>query len=304
MIDYESQLADLFREANSCLKNLLGKELDVLTISPSEDISSATQLAKIISKISPLLGNFIEYSVINELNKQKWGIDGHWERQDPGFPDAIFKSNNGIVAGIEMKAWFPFSTEITARFRDSQKLFEKHNIDVALIAWIPKYILWGKPVIIDYVLIPAETIAKARDDHYFDPPNYLVIEPNNTSKRTSNLQQTNTNGYVFQKEKSNFEEAKKMVEKYKLTEYSPEDNVQRVEELLMDRFSYRLDTNYAKIDRIQHREIENFKSRIKKKNIFGRTIDEWNKELFFSKGDNFSAIKDLLARYKFCYQDK
>ena len=56
---------------------------------------------------------------------------GEWIRQDPGFPDALFKSNTiSPNPGIEIKAWFPFATEITARFKDSITIFSQDNIDI------------------------------------------------------------------------------------------------------------------------------------------------------------------------------
>ena len=38
---------------------------------------------------------------------------------------------------------------------------------------------------------------------------------------------------------------------------------------------YRLDTNYAKIDRIEHSAIEAFKREVMRKTFFGRTIKGW-----------------------------
>ncbi len=43
--------------------------------------------------------------------------------------------------------------------------------------------------------IRKRSIAEARDQHYHKPPDYLVVEPEDTSRRTKNLRQTNTNGY-------------------------------------------------------------------------------------------------------------
>lgn len=44
---------------------------------------------------------------------------GEWIRQGSGFSDALFKSNTiSPNPGIEIKAWFPFATVITARFKD------------------------------------------------------------------------------------------------------------------------------------------------------------------------------------------
>ena len=55
-------------------------------------------------------------------------------------------------------------------------------------------------------------MAKARDDHYHNPPDYLVLEPEDTKARTRNLQQTNTNGYKFQGTAAQFQEAQKIVQ--------------------------------------------------------------------------------------------
>ena len=87
---------------------------------------------------------------------------GVWIRQDPGFPDALFKSNTiSPNLGIEIKAWFPFATEITARFKDSITIFSQDNIDMALIAWLPENVIWGKPKIIDVLVVSGKSVAEA-----------------------------------------------------------------------------------------------------------------------------------------------
>lgn len=118
---------------------LKGRTLDIVDIKRPETIEYAMQLSKVISKLSPLLGNMIEFSTVDLLNTFDWAGHGSWIRQDPGFPDALFKSDNVLPnPGIEIKAWFPFATEITARFKDSVTLFYPNHINVALIAWIPE----------------------------------------------------------------------------------------------------------------------------------------------------------------------
>lgn len=67
-----------------------------------------------------------------------------------------------------------------------------------MLAWLPEKILYGKPQIIDVVIVSGRSVAEARDNHYHNPPYYLVREPENTESRTSNLQQTNRNGYRIQ----------------------------------------------------------------------------------------------------------
>lgn len=67
-----------------------------------------------------------------------------------------------------------------------------------MLAWLPEHIIYGKPYILDVVAVSGATVAHARDTHYHNPPDYLVLEPEDTTERTRNLQQTNTNGYKLQ----------------------------------------------------------------------------------------------------------
>jgi hypothetical protein len=146
-------------------------------------------------------------------------------------------------------SWFPLATEITARFKDGVLHFEEDQTDVALVAWLPEYLLYGKPKVIDVWISTAKSLAIARDIHYHNPPDYLVVEPEDTTTRTANLQQTNTNGYKFQGVPEELAEAEEEVKKWgkdgKI--YSPEPQYQKQIKELMGRYSYRLDTNFAKI---------------------------------------------------------
>lgn len=221
-----------------------------------------------------------------------------WIRQDPGFPDALFKSNTiSPNPGIEIKAWFPFATEITARFKDSITIFSQDNIDMALIAWLPENVIWGKPKIIDVLVVSGKSVAEARDAHYHRPPDYLVFEPEDTSNRTSNLQQTNTNGYKLQTDKCDVKSAIEFVEKWgeSALEYSPTPEYQQRLRSLYGQFVYRLDTNYAKIDRIEHKEIEKFKTHVLNTDFHGMTIKQWS-NIFSSKDEAKLeyALKTLL----------
>ena len=187
--------------------------IDVVDITRPPTLDYAKNLAKVISKLSPLLGNMIEFSTVDMLNAHDWQGVGTWVRQDPGFPDALFQSETVLPnPGIEIKAWFPFATEITARFKDSVTIFKDNNIDMALIAWLPENVIWGKPKIIDVLVVSGKSVAEARDRHYHRPPDYLVFEPEDTSERTANLQQTNTNGYKLQHDKCDFDAAVRVVE--------------------------------------------------------------------------------------------
>jgi len=268
----------VLKEASVYLHTIAGQIFDVVDIKKPNSIEYAVQLTKVISKLSPLIGNLIEFSTIDILNTYNWENRGIWVRQDPGFPDALFRSESILPnPGIEIKAWFPLATEITARFKDSVTIFAANHINVALIAWLPEFVIYGKPKIIDVLVVSGKSVAEARDRHYHKPPTYLVVEPENTSSRTSNLQQTNTNGYKFQEERSNLSEAQKIVDSWdkELLIYNPEPAYQELIRQLQSRFHYRLDTNYAKIDRIEHVDIELFKSKVSNTIFQGHTIREW-----------------------------
>lgn len=265
------------------IKKLKNKTLDIVDVKKPSTIEYAVQLSKVVSKLSPLIGNMIEFSTVDLLNTYKWKFNGKWERQDPGFPDALFRSDNiTCKTGIEIKAWFPLATEITARFKDSVLIFQNDSINVALIAWLPEYVIYGKPKIIDVLIVSGKSVAEARDKHYHKPPTYLVVEPEDTSERTGNLQQTNTNGYKFQEDKSDIDSAKEYVQSLgeDFLTYSPSKDYQDKLKVLQGKYVYRLDTNYAKIDRIEHAEIEAFKNRVENEILFqGKTIKEWRKLL-------------------------
>ena len=77
--------------------------------------------------------------------------------------------------------------------------------------------------------------------------------------------------------------------------YSPAPEYQRLLRTLYGQFVYRLDTNYAKIDRIEHAEIEHFKTRVLNTVYHGMTIKKWS-EILSSK-DNQKlecALKTIL----------
>ena len=272
--------------------------INVLDITKPTSIEYAKQLAKVISKLSPLLGNMIEFSTVDLLNQHNWADSGEWIRQDPGFPDALFKSDSVIPnPGIEIKAWFPFATEITARFKDSVTIFSQDNIDMALIAWLPEHVIWGKPQIIDVLVVSGKSVAEARDRHYHRPPDYLVFEPEDTSERTANLQQTNTNGYKLQTDKCSLQDAVAVVESWgeDAKTYSPSIEYQRLLRTLYADFVYRLDTNYAKIDRIEHSDIEAFKTRVLNTRFNGKTIRQWGR-ILSSNDDNIleTALRTII----------
>lgn len=281
------------------LQTLNNKVLDILEISKPVDKDYALHLAKTVSKLSPIVGNMIEYQVCSELNKLDWDSLGEWERQDPGFPDTIFKSKSIIpTPGIEIKTWFPNATEITARFKDSIDFFEQDQINVAVVAWLPEFVIYGRPKIIGVWTGSAQAVANARDSHYHNPPGYLVVEPEDTKARTANLQQTNTNGYKFQGTDKEFKLAEAMVlefgEEYKI--YDSSLAYQKLTKKLLSNFPYRLDTNFAKIDRIKHESLEEFKTKVMGTEVLGHSIKHWSHLLSQKNRDIMQLIDELLPQ--------
>lgn len=272
---------EVLEAAERTLSEMQGTSLDVLTLSRPNSAAEIQNTAKIISKLSPLVGNLIEFRSADFLNANDWFAPlGKWIRQDPGFPDVLFQGSVSPSPGIEIKAWFPFATEITGRFKDSERRFENGEIDLAILAWLPEFVFWGKPKIIGVCIVSGKSVAKARDNHYHQPPRYLVIEPEDTADRTSNLQQTNTNGYVIQESnRSKLDDAQKIVSSWgaRGEKYSPSAAYQKKIAKLMATFKYRLDTNYAKIDRIEHQGIESFKTKTLNTIICGKTIKTWGR---------------------------
>lgn len=247
--------------ASDFLRSLSGHVFEILTIAKPVSPDAALNLAKVISKLSPLLGNLIEFNAVEFLNaKQEFEPWGRWVRQAPGFPDAVFDGRVKPIPGFEIKAWFPLATEITARFRDSQNHFIDDRTYVAMLAWLPQHLIYGMPYILDVVVVSGASVAKARDDHYHAPPDYLVLEPRDTSQRTRNLRQTNTNGLKFQGTQEQRREAQQIVESWgpEGHKYRPTREYQERLAQLTSRFTYRLDTNYAKMDRIVHPGIEEY----------------------------------------------
>ncbi|MGB8685834.1 MAG: hypothetical protein WCD53_00630 [Microcoleus sp.] len=289
---------DVIRLASQYLDNLSGHTFDVLNVSKPVTVDAAVNLSKVISKLSPLVGNLIEFNTVEFLNQQdEFAEFGKWQRQDPGFPDTIFVGVVQPMPGLEIKAWFPLATEITARFKDSQNHFMFDQTHVAMLAWLPDKIIYGKPRILDVCVVSGLSVAVARDTHYHNPPDYLVLEPEDTTQRTANLQQTNTSGYKFQGSAQEFLEAKKIVDSWgnQGKVYRPTREYQSLLRELRIRYEYRLDTNFAKMDRIAHPGIEEFKRRVYNTEVSGMTVGRWNKLLSSRREDSIKkSLQDNL----------
>lgn len=77
--------------------------------------------------------------------------------------------------------------------------------------------------------------------------------------------------------------------------YKPTREYQLLLRELITRYKYRLDTNFAKMDRIIHPGIEEFKQRVYSIEVSGMTIKKWNKLLSSSNEDKIKqSLKDYL----------
>ncbi len=276
---------EILGAADEVLSGLVGQRVDILSIRKpvgEEEARGWVEIANnIFSKVSPLVGNMLEFEIVRMLNARLPLPTGvRWERQDPGFPDAGLMGLVLPPPGIEVKVWYPFATEITGRFKESQDRLRGNDVRVAVLAWLPEYVVFGAPVIIGVFVEDAMSFAVARDTHYHNPPQYLVVEPGNTTERTVNLQQTNTNGFRLQDvDPDTLERAEREVADAALGIYSSDSDFQEAIAGLMARYSYRGDTNYAKIDRIEHPGLEAFKADMMALEYQGMTIAEWRRLL-------------------------
>lgn len=290
----------ILESASRHLQGLAGHVFDVLTISKPISPDAAVNLSKVVSKLSPLLGNLIEFNTVEFLNDQtEYQGVGEWQRQEPGFPDTVFVAPTiRPTPGFEIKAWFPLATEITARFKDSQNHFREDQTNVCVLAWLPDQLIFGRPRIVDVCIVSARSIAEARDNHYHKPPEYLVLEPGDTATRTRNLQQTSTNGFRWQGTPGQLEEARKLVQSWGPDGriYKPTPEYQQLLNQLTSRFPYRGDTNFAKTDRIVHPGIEEFKRRVLGTTLHGWTLAEWSRLLRATKKPTLSNSETVTIR--------
>jgi hypothetical protein len=266
--------------AEKQLKSLIGEEIPTVQLQ-SLDATEAPFLGQVVSKLSPLLGNLMENRIVSFLNNETRN-NFLWKRQDPDFPDASLRHLNGEDTGygFEIKAWYALSTELTGRFRESANLLAKKNVKVVVVAWMMSHIIYGTPKIIDVLIVDSKELAKDRDNHYHKPPDYLIVEPNDTTLRTSNLQQTNVLGYKWQEtDPKLFKSASDFVARLGASHDPNTKESQKVAQELMNKYAYRLDTNFAKIDRIDNQEIETFKSEVLKQIHKGKKVSEWSKLL-------------------------
>ena len=296
-MNQEAAQAELSR-AEALLHFLAASTIDTLTVK-SLRAEDAPFLALIVSKLSPIIGNLLEQRIL-ELIEEGAPHGLRWRRQDPDFPDVVLQDREGqsTGTGYKVKAWYALSTEMTGRFRESYNLLVNRNVRVAIVAWIMSHVVYGSPLVIDILSVDAASVAEQRDRHYHKPPLYLIVEPRDTTERTRNLQQTNVNGFRIQESSTvRLEDAARLVASHpgRLAKpHTAEAQVLNAE--LMNRFAYRLDTNFAKVDRIDHPEIERFKASVLDRVVRGRKLDDWSRILGTLSDASKPASQEEAAR--------
>ena len=172
------------KRAEELLKSLVGSAVPAVTIN-SLEATDAPFLGRINSKLSPIIGNLLERQ-ISDLLTEDADAGMHWVRQDPEFPDALLTDETGAStdSGYEVKAWYVLSTELTGRFRESVNLLQGRNIQLAIIAWHLSHIVYGTPLVVGVLTVDALSVAARRDAHYHRPPDYICVEPQDTTART------------------------------------------------------------------------------------------------------------------------
>ena len=292
MVPAKAVKAEMTR-AVELLTAAVGETLSTVSIF-SESSDEAVFLGQNISKLSPLIGNLIERRIPTLLSQRQSGrlpallsqrqSGGmlEWRRQDPDFPDAaLFAAGKPVGAGFEVKAWYPMATEMTGRFRESQNLLAGKDIRLVVVAWMMSDIIFGTPEIVGVLVVDARSVAKKRDRRYHDPPNYICEEPQDTTTRTRNLQQTNVLGFKLQEQ-----DPERLRTVRQLYAGSPAKNRgsetargQALSRELLNAATYRQDSNFAKIDRIDHPKIEQFKANILAMQFRGCSIGQWARDI-------------------------
>lgn len=286
----DPDLNQVFAAAAGTLQAMVGATLDAITVR-SIDPSEARLLGDNVSKVSPLTSTLLEHRTVTDLAAATEGGRFEIERQDPGFPDAgVYENGLPTGHGIEVKAHNVLASEITGRFRASQAALAGRQIYVALVAWVMDHIFFGSPHILDVQLVDAMSIARARDAHYNRPPGYVVSEPEDNTGRRMSAQLRNVEGHVLQTHTDEDLARVRVIMDALLAKADLGDPQQaetaELTTYLRRNLSYRLDTNFAKVDRVNHPQIEDFKARNLTREYRGRTISSWRQVLADLKSAN------------------
>lgn len=135
----------------------------------------------------------------------------------------------------------------------------------------------ASPKSLMFLVVSGKSVAEARDAHYHRPPDYLVLNPK-IHPIVLLIYNKPIPMVISYKPINVMLNQPRICRKWgeNALEYSPTPEYQQRLRSLYGQFVYRLDTNYAKIDRIEHKEIEQFKTHVLNTEFHGMTIKQWS----------------------------
>lgn len=263
--------------ANVKMASFASTQVDSMIIN-SHDPGEAPYLSTLLPRLAPLIGNMLERRVADILNKDvRHGF--RWVTQEQEIPDTCLMSPGNISteSGFEVKAWHALSTKITSRFRVSTQQLKGRSIRLLIISWMMSKVLYGVPTILDVLSVDAYSVARLRDLQYHQPPEYLVVEGEEPPHEPGKLYRSQLNGYrILERDPKTLEDAVALVASHPNCKSPLEtEGARSLNKLLLERYEYRLDNKFGKIDLARHAEIETFKESVSRMEPYGHPIKEW-----------------------------
>lgn len=263
--------------ANVQLASLAGTCIDSIIIN-SSDPREAPYLSMLLPRLSPYIGNLLERRVADLLNREvRHGF--RWIHQEQDIPETCLLSPGNISTecGFEVKAWHALSSKITSRFRVSTQQLKGRNIRLVIISWMMTKVLFGAPTILDVLSVDAYSVARLRDFNYHNPPENLIIEPEDIQNDGDSLQRNHVNGYrIMEREPEALEAAWAAARSHPDFQAPPgSERAQDFSRMLLEKYEYKLDGKFAKIDWAKHPEVEAFKSNVLRMEPYGCPLKDW-----------------------------
>lgn len=282
-----------------------GRAIDILTVNKCDE-DAVIEFLKNMSKLSSLISVQIETRALKHIRSTYgdrlpenvgWVINeriGGEKYPDLAFADFDYEpSSDWVWPGVEIKAWCPFATEMSGRMMKGQSIMQTYPDQLLLVAWLPEHLLYGQPKIIGTWIGDGLEMAKSRDNHWHDPPNSLILEPDFSPEREAHKQHTNVDRYLWDDAASKKDDAREMAKELDLLDssYSYDDDYQRRVRELYSAFDYKKGTNFRKLTRLHHDPLDTFPERIRKNtHIEGKSLHEWNKLLQQGDAEPFKKL--------------
>lgn len=259
------QPIDEFKRATLALKNL--DELNrciapTLNVERPDNIDVQTW-ATIVSKLSGFLSNLVEISVSHWLNKNILDKDMEWKRVEGSFPDVqLYRKGVKTKYGLEVKVVCSGAQEASARFRHSREMLDEGSVLVCLFAW--RVSDDGEVNFFTSWFMDAAILADIRDQ-YVTLPKGIYQWPDNSGQKM-NTQQSDVRYLTLQNQRKYLVAASQMVMKWK------EDNPCKTKPheqkeimiLLGEKFGYKNDTNFGKLQRINDETLKKFLKQVRR----------------------------------------